>query len=459
MVKRDGPVQFDAKTRMLNAAIAQIDAHGDASLGVVAIAAAAEVTPALISHHFGGRDGLVAAAHAHRFESMAADDVAMFIRVVEAGVSREDAAFLLAKSLPSVVSRQRAPNRLRGLSALAAAHGRPELRVEFSQTVAGLIDGCARFVQFGQTKGIFRTELDARATGTIVLSMAFGSLVADLDASPASQDDLKSVFRIIIESFYVSDARNVEPSRIDPTVEHPDAESSGVGSSGAIESPDPNARLDTAIGSSGEAGNYDRILDAAINAIDRDGDTALRVSTVTDEAGVSLGMIKYCFGSREGLVDAAQQERFKRLIGSGIKPFTDILNSHETPEDKTNAYRLAFMASVSRDLAETRLLRASSIAAVQGRPELQVAVSKNVTMFIDTGQQLLELGQQTEVFRPDIDARAAGTIVMGLGFGLIIADFDARPASEDDLRGVVGCLVDSLFLSPPTDTGDAHNTE
>jgi AcrR family transcriptional regulator len=445
MAESDTSSPLDAKTRILNAAIAQIDAHGEGSVRVLDIADAAEVTPALISHHFGSRDGLVAAAHAHRFETMLADDVAILFQVIEASTNRHDAASSLTASLTSVSSRHRAPNRLRRLSALAAAHGRPGLHIELSHTVAELIDAIAGLVELCQSKRIFRTELDARATATILLSMGLGAFAADLDATPATQRDLEAVACIIVESFYEPDIRSVGTPRTEPTVNDTDRDHPDIGASNTIESTDAGGQIESPSGSSDGTDSGDRILEAAINAIERDGDAALRVVSVADEAGVAPGMINYRFGSREGLVDAAQQERFRRLVGSGIRPFTDILSSQGTPEDKAKAYRLAFMTSVSRDRAATRLQRASSVATYQGRPDLQAKMSNNVTVFIDSGTQLIELGQQTGVFRTEIDARAAGTIVMGLGFGLIVSDFDARPASEDDLREVVGSLIRSLF--------------
>jgi AcrR family transcriptional regulator len=435
----DAPSPADSKTRILNAAIAQIDAGGEASVRVLDIADVAAVSPSLIYHHFANRDGLVAAAQARRYSFGPVDDVAIFIRTIEGATSRADAASSLTAGLTSVVSRERAPVRLRRLSALAATHGRPELRVELSETVAELMDSTVGFIELGQSKQIFRTDLDARAMATVLLSTASGFVAADLDAAPASQDDLRYVLRIIVESFYEPSARSAEPPPIDPDDDRSEIDGDDIESSSGEDRPTPAGR------SSDGVDARDRILNAAIETIDRDGDAALRVVAIAKKAKVVPAMINYHFGSREGLVAAALQERFKLLVGSGTIPFSEILNSDRPPREKADAYRSVFMTSVSRDRAPMRLKRASAVAAIQGRPDLEAMVSDNVALFIDDGEQLVRLGQQTGVFRSDVDARAAGTVVMGLGFGLIVADFDARPASEDDLRDVLGSLIGSLF--------------
>lgn len=55
----------DARSRIIVATCAQVAAEGVAGSSVRAIAANADVSPALILHHFGSKNGLIAACDAH----------------------------------------------------------------------------------------------------------------------------------------------------------------------------------------------------------------------------------------------------------------------------------------------------------------------------------------------------------------------------------------------------------
>lgn len=61
-----------------------------------------------------------------------------------------------------------------------------------------------------------------------------------------------------------------------------------------------------------------RILEAAISAIESGGETGLRVDVIAAEAGITKPSIYYFFGSRDGLVAAAQAERYRRSMLTGL---------------------------------------------------------------------------------------------------------------------------------------------
>ncbi|MBU3700811.1 MAG: helix-turn-helix transcriptional regulator [Acidimicrobiia bacterium] len=56
----------DNRTKILDMAVDMIDAGGEAAIRVNHIVAAIGVTPPVLYHHFGSRDGLVIAAQVER---------------------------------------------------------------------------------------------------------------------------------------------------------------------------------------------------------------------------------------------------------------------------------------------------------------------------------------------------------------------------------------------------------
>ncbi len=57
-----------------------------------------------------------------------------------------------------------------------------------------------------------------------------------------------------------------------------------------------------------------RLIDATIAAIDRGGEASVRVTEIAAAAGLSKSSIYYFFGDREGLVSAAEAQRYSTTI-------------------------------------------------------------------------------------------------------------------------------------------------
>lgn len=189
-----------------------------------------------------------------------------------------------------------------------------------------------------------------------------------------------------------------------------------------------------------------RILDAAVDVIDSDGEAALRITDIAEKAGVATGLINHHFGSRDGLVAAAQQRRYDRAIFEDLDHFRDYFAPSQSREQTVAALRTAITSIAARDGAPSRLVRITSLGAAHGRPDLKADLGEAVAVSIDQATEIVEIGQQMGYVRSDVDARATATVLLCLGTGYVIADFDARPASEDDSVHVIGKLLDSLFL-------------
>jgi AcrR family transcriptional regulator len=57
-----------------------------------------------------------------------------------------------------------------------------------------------------------------------------------------------------------------------------------------------------------------RLLELAIQTIDESGEPGIRVNQLAESAGVSIPTLYHHFGSREGLIEEAQAERFIRAL-------------------------------------------------------------------------------------------------------------------------------------------------
>ena len=177
MSEREAP----GRQRILEAAMAAIEAEGEAGLRILEIAAEADVAQGLISHHFGTRDGLVAAAQRERLAGQTEKDRERLMRLLGSNPTREQFVDGIAKLTRDVVRRTRRDARLDRAAMVGAAHARPEYREAIGPVIAGLIDGLTHAVSHAQAAGYVRKDLDPRAVATFIQAYAFGIVLADLD--------------------------------------------------------------------------------------------------------------------------------------------------------------------------------------------------------------------------------------------------------------------------------------
>lgn len=82
--------------------------------------------------------------------------------------------------------------------------------------------------------------------------------------------------------------------------------------------------------SASEPNGRERLIEAAVKLFGRDGFGATSVRAVADEAGVSWGLIRFYFGSKEGLLEAAEERVVKGYLdrvaaGARVTSFEELM--------------------------------------------------------------------------------------------------------------------------------------
>ena len=183
----------DGRERLLRAAVRHLATHGEAELRVTEIAEEADVAIGLIRHHFGSRDGLVAAAQIRRIEGATREDVASARAVLSTAGSTDDLLARIDGLTRAVIDRTRAEVRLSRFAAIATAHGRPEAREAIGGALGDLLDELAGLIREAQEKDLARSDLDPRAIATFIQSYSLGLIVHDLNADRMDADALVAV--------------------------------------------------------------------------------------------------------------------------------------------------------------------------------------------------------------------------------------------------------------------------
>jgi len=175
----------DGRQRLLDAALRHLAAHGEADLRVVEVAREAEVAVGLIRHHFGSRDGLVAAAQQIRLQGAVKADVEA-VQAIIRDASTVDKLIAGVRHLTvALLDPERADIRLARMAVIGTAHGRADVRGQYATIVGGLLDELTALVVSVQRSGLARTDLDPRAVATFIQAYALGMILHDLDPDEA----------------------------------------------------------------------------------------------------------------------------------------------------------------------------------------------------------------------------------------------------------------------------------
>lgn len=175
-----------------------------------------------------------------------------------------------------------------------------------------------------------------------------------------------------------------------------------------------------------------RLLQAAIEAIDIGGESAVRIRSVADRAGVTEPSIYHFFGGREGLIEAAQAERFRLNLDDLARRFLSRVVRGRTKQDFVDIIRTTLTESFASDRRVARAHRLSVLGAAQSRPALRAKLAQARQLgqqsLVEALEIAVERGWAPEGLNVDVAARWIAGLVSGRAF----IEMDGVVEPEDD---------------------------
>jgi AcrR family transcriptional regulator len=168
------------RSRIINAAIEMMDAGGESSVRLGAIAEALGIKEPSIYHHFTNRTELVNAAYVEWYwQSLKTDiPVEAMMALVD---TQEDYVRAFRKTMEWSYRPERHHARAIRLSVLGAAQRNPELADAVNEINKKFLATVADSVLFAQQKGWLRADLDPMATAYWLHGQIVGRAVAEMD--------------------------------------------------------------------------------------------------------------------------------------------------------------------------------------------------------------------------------------------------------------------------------------
>lgn len=174
--------------RVITFAREELAAAGPVKFNVLRVIEKSGVARSSVYHHFGGRDGLIAAVHLRDVVS----DVQIinrFIREkVESSVEFGEIADFIRFYLGAESGDNGAFRRARRLSTLAAAESSPALMAILRDNQIAAAEYLAETVRIAVSRGVISPSVSERGVAHFLLSLLFGRVMVDLTGDPSDDD-------------------------------------------------------------------------------------------------------------------------------------------------------------------------------------------------------------------------------------------------------------------------------
>jgi AcrR family transcriptional regulator len=165
---------------MIDAAIEMMEVAGEASVRVAVVAEKVGVTEPLVYHHFKNRAALVTVAYAEWYKrcqdlEVPIDQLMMMV------TNQEEYERAIRASLTWSYQAERVAARSIRLSVIGAAQTNPELAIAVNEINRSFLTSLAKTMEYAQSQGWIRTDLDPLATAYWLHGQINGRVVAEMD--------------------------------------------------------------------------------------------------------------------------------------------------------------------------------------------------------------------------------------------------------------------------------------
>jgi len=417
MARGGGPVQARAVAtvqRAIDAAIELLDEQGDDRLRLSDVTKRSGVSNGSLMHHFGTRDGLVAAALATRLDR----GIVARLRMLEDLPSGGDALGpWLATLLVGLGRSDRAAARQARFRALAFARHHPELRTALVGSFRTLERELGDRLGTGQQGGLVIDGLPSSALVVVSESYSVGRLLEGTLIDPLPEAEWEALFLAVLGAI-------VTPS----VLEH--ARSSGLVARDAPPSPSPAPssllrRPD--IPGLVLADQERAVVDHAVEHLRTQGEETLLVREVCVATGVSRGWFSRQLGGREELIDLARLDRLILLSRAEAAAYESILDAATSVEELRASFARVAHGAEGPAFLDGAWSRLDLLVAAAGRPRLAADAGRIVRAALARIADAVSGAQQRGLVRSDVSADAVARFLWGYPLASLLGELTEVP--------------------------------
>jgi len=175
--------------KLIEATDAAIREGGEAAVRIQEISEKTGVSIGSIYHHFGDRDGLIRATHAHNYSVVIESDIPAVMNFMASVNSTTQLAESYDEMFQFVKKHFTSQSALERAAIIGTTVGRPAMQQELSRVQHQLNERITEVLCLAAQRGMLKTHLNPRAAAMVILGLMLGRAVAELDTEPVSDDE------------------------------------------------------------------------------------------------------------------------------------------------------------------------------------------------------------------------------------------------------------------------------
>jgi AcrR family transcriptional regulator len=184
------------------------------------------------------------------------------------------------------------------------------------------------------------------------------------------------------------------------------------------------------------------VLDAVAERLMAGDELLIRIPEICEATGVNYGSVYHHFGSREGVIDAAYNMIFSKLVEEDMTIIRQATDNVVSLEEYVSVI-LPIVATMNSgpDRRARRALRIRIVSAATTRPELHALIGETQSRLTDEWRRMIEMAQQRQWLRDDVSAGFLAVMLQIIVFGRALDDISETPLDE----AVWGASLTALF--------------
>jgi len=447
----------------VEATVDLLESLNESQVTLEAIRLRSGVSQGSLTHHFGSRQGLIAAAQVERYARNCAADAA-FIGQLDGQVS---APGPFARTMLGLIADMLMPERRTArwvrMSAVAAAYRDPALGETIGHAYTSLADRLTALVEQAHGHDVLQRDIDARTIALLLSMQAQGLVLDDLigaEAVASSWNHLQvrfvSCFLTPMAALELARQERErfgdlwraetfgEPGRVPREVAGRLALLRGDGDERDPDTEDATVPLGDLLAQvtlGGEdvprrrpspvADARARILDQACSMLRDGGEGRIDVAALRDAAGISPQAFHRMFGDREALVRLARiRVEVERATASTAR-FTDWVTHAAAPADMRSALVDGAISMAGEAQRAAMLQRIETLAATRTDPELRDALARLQRVARDLHIEQVCRAQARGTFDPTLPPSALARLLDGTVFWHVFHGLDRKRPDPD----------------------------
>jgi AcrR family transcriptional regulator len=190
------------------------------------------------------------------------------------------------------------------------------------------------------------------------------------------------------------------------------------------------------------------VLDAVAERLMVGDELLIRIPEICEATGVNYGSVYHHFGSREGVIDAAYNMIFSKLVEEDMTIIRNATDHVVTLEEYVAAI-LPIVATMNSGPERTarRALRIRIVSAALTRPELHTLIAETQSRLTEEWCRLIEMAQERQWLRDDIPASFLAVMLQIIVFGRALDDVSETPLDEAVWASSITLLFANLLKS------------